>query len=73
MKTPIFKQIWKFLDGNKSIICLGTATVLQQAIKYDLINDSKMIQFTIGLTLVLGGGSIWHHAKKGYFSGKKGN
>ena len=67
------KKIWSFLNGNKTIICLGTATVLQEAIKYNVIHDSNGIQFTINIALILGGGALGHHIQKGYLSTKKGN
>ena len=67
------KKIWNFLDGNKTIICLSTATILQQAINTGILSDSKGFQFTIGITLALGGGALGHHIKKGYFTTKKGD
>lgn len=70
MKT--LKNFWNIIEGNKTIICMTTATVLQQAIKYDIINDSKGLQFAIGLSITFGGGSLWWHAKKGFFSKNKG-
>lgn len=66
------KTFWKYIDGNKTIICFGVATLLQQALKYDIIKDSNVLQFIIGTFLLLGGGSLGHHVKKGYFSTKKG-
>lgn len=65
------KKIWNFLDGNKTIICLGTATILQEAIRAGILHDSKGLSFTIGISLALGGGALAHHVKKGYFSTKK--
>ena len=66
------KKVWNFLNGNKTIICLTSATILQQAVNYNLINDSNGIQFAIGLSLTLGGGALGHHIKKGYFTTRKG-
>ena len=71
MKAQL-KKIWNFVDGNKTIICMSTATILQQAVNSGILNDSKGINFAIGLTITLGGGSLYHHVKKGYFSTKKG-
>jgi len=65
------KKTWQFLNGNKTIICLGAATILQEAVKYGVIGDSKSIQFSISICLILGGGALGHHIKKGYFSTKK--
>jgi len=67
------KKAWEFLNGNKTIIFMTTATVLQQAIQYGIINDSKPLSFAIGLSITLGTGSLGHHIKKGYFTSKKGN
>ena len=67
------KNVWKFLNGNKTIICMTTATVLQQAVSYGIINGSKELSFVIGVSMVLGGGSLGHHIKKGYFRKSKGD
>ena len=67
------KRVWEFLNGNKTIICMTASTMLQQAVKYDIVPESKGISFAIGITMTLGGGSLFHHAKKGYFTRKKGN
>jgi len=67
------KKLFKILNGNKTIICLTISTVLEQAIKYEVLNNNKYIQFTIGILVLLGGGSLMHHAKKGYFKQNKGN
>lgn len=66
-------KLFKILNGNKTIVCLSLATILQQAIEYDIINNSNYIQFTLKVLLLLGGGSLMHHAKKGYFKQNKGN
>ena len=67
------KKAWEFLNGNKTIICMTTATVLQQAVQYGLINESNGVNFAIGLSITLGTGSLGHHLKKGYFTRKKGH
>ena len=56
---------WKWTNGHKTIIFNTSAAVLQQAINYDLIKDTKGMQFTIGLLLTFGGGSLVHHIRKG--------
>jgi hypothetical protein len=66
------KRIWNFLNGNKTIIFLGAYTALTEAVKAGILNDSSGVKFTIGMFLALGGGAAVHHAKKGYFSVKKG-
>jgi len=66
------KKILSILNGNKTIICLTLATVLQKAIEFDIINNSNYMQFTLNLLLLLGSGSLLHHAKKGYFKQNKG-
>jgi hypothetical protein len=68
----ILKNIWDWADGNKTIICMSTATLLQQAVKYDLLPDSKGLNFLIGIAITFGTGSLGHHIKKGYFSKNKG-
>ena len=67
------KKAWDFINGNKTIIFMTSATVLQQAMQYGIINESKGLNFAIGLSLTLGGGSLFHHYKKGYFTTKKGS
>ena len=66
------KKAWKWLDGNKTIICWGTSVALQEAVRTGLIDNSKGIQWIIGVTVVLGGGALGHHISKGYFTTKKG-
>jgi len=66
------KKVWDFFNGNKTIICLGTASILQEAIKYNVIQSSNGLQFTINIALILGGGALGHHIQKGYFTSKKG-
>ena len=67
------KKAWSFLDGNKTIIFNSSAAILQQAVLSDIIEPTKGVKFTIGLLFTFGGGSLFHHIKKGYFSRKKGN
>ena len=67
------KKIWKYLNGNKTIICMTCATILQQAIQYNVLSDSNGINFAINILLLLGGGSLAHHVKKGYFGQNKGH
>lgn len=67
------KKAWEFLNGNKTIICMTTATVLQQCINSGILNDSKGLSFAIGISLTLGTGSLGHHIKKGYFKRSKGH
>lgn len=67
------KTFWKIIDGNKTIICWSIPVILDQAVKYNIIDNTKFIQFIVGLFTVLGGGALYHHAKKGYFSKNKGN
>lgn len=59
------KQFWDYINGHKTIIFLTAATVMREAVNYDLVNDSKGVSFAIVITTVLGGGSLVHHVKKG--------
>jgi hypothetical protein len=67
------KKTWDWLNGNKTIIFNTSASVLQQMVLSDIVPGSKGVKFTIGVLFVLGGGSLVHHIKKGYFSRKKGS
>lgn len=67
------KKLWNILNGNKTIICSGTAALIQEGIRQGVIHDSKGLQFAISIILILGGGALIHHAKKGYFNSNKGN
>lgn len=62
------KDFWSRLNGNKSWILLSAGTILQQAVQYKLIPDSKGIQFSIGVCIALGSLAVGHHIKKGSFS-----
>lgn len=66
------KKIWDLLNGNKTIIFNTTAGLLQYAVANQLLADSSGIKWTIGVLFTLGGGSLIHHAKKGYFKRNKG-
>jgi hypothetical protein len=68
----ILQNTWNWLNGNKTIICMTAATVLQQAMKYEIVPDSKGWNFAIGLFITIGTGSLGHHIKKGYFTKNKG-
>lgn len=59
------KQLWDYLNGHKTVIFMTAATVMQQAVNYGIINDTKGVNFAIALTVTLGGGSLAHHVKKG--------
>ena len=59
------KNIWNYLNGNKTIICMTSAAILQQAIQYDILSDSKLLKFVIGILILFGTGSLTHHVKKG--------
>ena len=65
-------KFWKYLDGNKTIICMTSASILQMAVQNDILNDSNGLKFIINVLMLLGGGSLIHHAKKGYFKQNKG-
>ena len=47
------KDFWQRLDGNKTWILLSIGTVLQQAVQYDLLSDSKGVKFSIGVCIAL--------------------
>jgi uncharacterized membrane protein len=70
MKT--LKSIWKWLNGNKTIIgsgllLLGNLSFVKANISPDIL---AITNWTGG---VLAGGGLVHHAWKGYFSTKIGN
>lgn len=67
------KSLIKIINGNKTIICLSVYSIMEQAIKFDVLRPNKYIQFTMAVLLLLGGGSLMHHAKKGYFKQNKGD
>jgi hypothetical protein len=63
------KNIWKFLDGNKTIfgsVLLLITTI--PAVGTALGGSLLVVQTIIGL---LTGASLAHHVKKGYLSTKK--
>lgn len=60
----MFKKIWNYIDGHKTVIFMTTASVLQQMQHYEIIPDKKGWNFAIGLIVVLGGGSLGHRVKK---------
>ena len=59
----ILKKIWDFLDGHKTIIC---------SIGYVLVNKEILPQSDIVeiIILILGGGSLGLHIKKGLIKKK---
>jgi len=66
------KKAWQFLNGNKTIICFTAVTALEQAARVGWIDgNSSGVRFSIGICIALGGLSLGHHAKKGYFTTKK--
>jgi hypothetical protein len=69
----ILTIIWNFLNGNKTIICFGITTMLQEAVEIGLIDDTKLIQWIVRVLLILGGGALTHHISKGYFNQGKGS
>ena len=64
----IFMNIWKWLDGNKTIICLGIVTIIQKLIEFQLLSNSNIVQFTSWIFLALGTGALVQHVQKGFFS-----
>lgn len=68
-----FTNTWKWLDGNKTIICSIAYGALQEGIRSGVLHDSAYMRWGLGITLVLGGGSLADHIKKGYFTTKKGS
>lgn len=67
------KKMWASLNGNKTIICMTMATILEKAIEYDILNESKLYSFIISLLYALGVGAFGHHVKKGYLKRNKGS
>jgi len=63
----IFKNIWKWLDGNKTIIC----TIIVSFASQSFVRDWIGAQPASALIWIFGSGgllSLIHHAKKGKFS-----
>lgn len=60
----ILINIWNWLDGSKSIILLGTANAMQQAMLMEVISNSNINQFIVYLLLGLSTGTIFQHIKK---------
>jgi hypothetical protein len=58
------KKIWGYIDGHKTVICLGAAEIMQQAIKHNVLKDSGGLQFSINILIILGGGALGHHVTK---------
>jgi len=63
------KKIWKWLDGNKTIIGLLAINILQLYGTAWFGGLSDIIMYAI---IVLTGLSGYEHYKKGYFTTKKG-
>lgn len=62
------KTIWKFLDGNKTIIGLLLLNITQLSfVESWLGGNLSAIQSIIGIITGLG---VAHHAKKGKFTSK---
>ena len=61
------KNIWKFLDGNKTIICLlAFGFISQFGIEIGL--SPRIVEFVLWAAGIMGFGSFTHHAAKGKFS-----
>lgn len=58
------KKILNYLNGHKTIICLGMSTILVKAIEYDLIEKTKYTDFIGWGLLALAGGALTHHVAK---------
>jgi len=62
------KQVWAFLNGNKTIIC----TIALAAVQAFPIPEPYKGLLIYTLT-ALGGAALVHHVKKGYFTTTKGH
>lgn len=69
MKT----QLWNYLNGNKTIICLFIVAVLSQPFIQGLIGMPDLVEFLTWLFGALAAGSFTHHVTKGYLAEDKGN
>jgi hypothetical protein len=69
MKTLL--KIWKWLDGNKTIICSIIVAVLSQDYIQQFI-EPGLHGFLLWLFIALGTGALFHHIQKGYLSTEKG-
>jgi hypothetical protein len=58
------KKIWKYLNGNKTIICAGAIAVIEQAIILDIISETKEINYLLWVLAALGTGSLAQHITK---------
>jgi hypothetical protein len=66
------ENVWKWLDGNKSIIVLSLANALQQAILMEVIPKTNVSEYIVWMLFAISGGTIWQHVQKGYFTVDKG-
>lgn len=63
-KISFLNKSWNYINGHKTVIFMTVSTMLQQAVNYNILPDSDIMKYTIGLTMTFGGGSLFHHVKK---------
>lgn len=66
----MWKKIWQFLDGNKTIIGEFLLLLLSQSFMQNWIPPEAMTLIT-WLIITLTGASLVHHVAKGKFTTKK--
>jgi hypothetical protein len=58
------KKIWKYLNGNKTIICTIAIAAIQKAIILEIIPETNGIDYLLWVLAVLGTGSLASHISK---------
>jgi len=61
------KNIWNWLNGNKTIICTFIVALLSQSFIAEMFKNAELLTFLIWLFSGLAAGSFIHHVKKGSF------
>ena len=67
--TAFFKAIWKWFDGNKTIIC-SVAYAFLTKFGTQLPIRPLTLEILLWVTLGVGSGSLIHHVTKGKFTTK---
>lgn len=62
-----FKNLWHWLDNNKTILCLAIATIIEKLLEYKVVPSLPIFDFLQWLFLAIATGAFAHHVKKGNF------
>ena len=63
------EKFWKFINGNKTIICSIAWLIVSKGLVPINPEWLTVIEYTL---MALTGGSLAHHVKKGYLTQNKG-